>query len=538
MVITLLLLACGAGDPTDTQSGSESTAFDAAEMLTRASLDIRGVRPNLEDVTRIHQTPDDLDTLIEGYLHDPRFPRRVMDLYSEIYLTQGEAYSVPFSAFEFDEGITRANYTEAIGDEPLRILAHIAASDLPYTDLVTADWTMHNHVLGQMYPTDYPDDQAGWQRAHYTDGRPTAGVLSTNGMWWRFLSTPSNQNRKRANQISRIFLCNDYLTKPINFDRDVNLLDEEAVANAIKYDPGCVSCHVSLDPLASYLYGFWYVDETSAGDATVYHPEREQKYVPLGGPNPGYFGQPGTSIADLGHKIASDPRFIECAVETAFTRLMGRDATLGDTDALTLHREAFLDGDLTLRSLFSSIVGHPRYRSAASAPDGFAERKLVTANLLASQVMGITGYLWTQGGVEMMKSDAIGVGNLAGRADGQRMIRNNRSPNATMLLVNARLAEAATAHLLKTEAGWAKDDRNVFTDVDFSETIATNRPAIVEQILRLHAVIFGRQIEADGEEVAANIALFEELMDATSDPYVAWGGVMIALLRDPDFLMY
>jgi len=538
MVIMLLLLACGGADPSETQSRSASAEFDAGEMLTRASLDIRGVRPNPEDVARIHQTPDDLDTLIEGYLTDARFPERVIDLYSEIYLTQGEQYSVPFSAFDFDEGITNADYARSIGDEPLQILAHIAAEDLPYTDLVTADWTMHNHVLSQMYPTDYPDGETGWQLAHYTDDRPTAGVLSTNGMWWRFLSTPSNQNRKRANQISRIFLCNDYLTKPIDFDRDVNLLDEEAVADAIQHDPGCVSCHVSLDPLGSYLYGFWYVDETSAGDTTIYHPEREQGYLSLGGPNPGYFGQAGSSIADLGHKIASDPRFIECAVETAFTRLMGRDATIDDSDALTVHREALLDGDLTLRSLFSSIVSHPRYRSAVSAPDGFAERKLVTSNLLASQVKGVTGYLWTQGGVEMMKSDSIGVGNLAGRADGQRMVRNNRSPNATMLLVNARLAEAATAHLLTTEAVQEQGDRQVFTEVDFSETIQTDRPAIVAQIRRLHAIVFGRQIDEDGEEVAANIALFEELLEATSDPYVSWGGLMIALLRDPDFLMY
>jgi hypothetical protein len=536
MVITLLVLACGG--TTEAPTSPAVPEINPGEMLTRASLDIRGVRPNAKDVARIHRTPEDLDTLIDGYLLDDGFPERVMDLYSEVYLTQGEQYSVPFSAFDFDESINNADYVRSIGDEPLRILAHIAADDLPYTDIVTADWTMHNHVLSQMYPTDYPTGGTGWKVSHYTDERPSAGVLSTNGMWWRYLSTPSNQNRKRANQISRIFLCNDYLTKPISFDRDVNLLDEEAVADAIRNDPGCVSCHVSLDPLASYLYGFWYVDDTSAGDATIYHPEREQGFRALGGPDPGYFGQPGSSVADLGHKIASDPRFIECAVETAFTRLMGRDTTLEDSDALTVHREAFLDGGLTLRSLFSSIVGHPRYRSATSAPDGFAERKFVTANLMSSQIKGITGFVWTQGGVDMMRSDAIGVGNLAGRADGQRMVRNNRSPNATMLLVTARLAEAATAHLLGTEAVLEQQNRSVFTEVDFGETIQSDREAIVAQIQRLHAVVFGRQIEGNGEEVAANLALFEELMAATDDPYVSWGGLMIALLRDPDFVLY
>jgi hypothetical protein len=157
---------------------------------------------------------------------------------------------------------------------------------------------------------------------------------------------------------------------------------------------------------------------------------------------------------------------------------------------------------------------------------------------MSSQIKGITGFVWTQGGVDMMRSDAIGVGNLAGRADGQRMVRNNRSPNATMLLVTARLAEAATAHLLGTEAVLEQQNRSVFTEVDFGETIQSDREAIVAQIQRLHAVVFGRQIEGNGEEVAANLALFEELMAATDDPYVSWGGLMIALLRDPDFVLY
>ena len=80
MVIALLLAACGGGETPEPQPSPPSALVNPAEMLTRASLDIRGVRPNAEDVERIHQTPDDLDTLIDGYLQDQRFPRRVMDL--------------------------------------------------------------------------------------------------------------------------------------------------------------------------------------------------------------------------------------------------------------------------------------------------------------------------------------------------------------------------------------------------------------------------------------------------------------------------
>ena len=197
---------------------------------------------------------------------------------------------------------------------------------------------------------------------------------------------------------------------------------------------------------------------------------------------PGYYGESGGNLSDLGHHIAADPRFIECAVEQAYTRLMGRDAVLMDGDALAIHREAFLGGGLTVRALFRSILNHPRYRAATEAPSGFATKKLVTAGLMASQIEGITGFKWTQGGTDMMTSDAVGVGNLAGRADGYRMVRDSRSPNATMLLVSARLAEAAAAHVMTREASQAPRDRNLFTEVTFAETAQTDRTAMTAQI--------------------------------------------------------
>jgi len=531
-----LMLACGSSDPAVV--APSTSAVNPIDMLTRVSMDVRGIRPSVADVDNILADPDALDDLIDDYLSDARFPERVMDLYSEIYLTQAEVFSVQPASFSFDDGVSGFEYAQSIGEEPLRILATVAAEDLPYTDIVTADWTMHNPVLAQMYPTDYPADGLGWQKSHYTDGRPTAGVLSTNGMWWRYGSTTSNLNRKRANQVSRIFLCNDYLTRPIEFDRDVNLLDEEAVSDAIQNDPGCVACHVSLDPLASYLYGFWYIDDTSAGDTTHYHPERELLFQRFDVPEPAYYGQAGGNLSDLGQHIAGDPRFIECAVEQAYTRLMGRDALLTDGDALAIHREAFLAGGLTLRALFRSILSHPRYRSAAEAPSGFVTKKMATASLMASQIEALTGFAWTQSGVEMMASDQVGVGNLAGRADGYRMVRDSRSPNATMLLVSARLAEAAAAHVIVTEAPQAPAQRTLFTEVTFTESPRTDTSTMAAQIQRLHKAVLGRAVAPDGEEVEANLALWQELYEATDDPYVAWGGVLIALLRDPEFLLY
>ena len=43
---------------------------------------------------------------------------------------------------------------------------------------------------------------------------------------------------------------------------------------------------------------------------------------------------------------------------------------------------------------------------------------------------------------------------------------------------------------------------------------------------------------ADGPEVAANTDLWNELYATEGDPYLAWAGILCALMRDPDFILY
>ncbi|MCA9620895.1 MAG: DUF1588 domain-containing protein, partial [Myxococcales bacterium] len=101
----------------------------------------------------------------------------------------------------------------------------------------------------------------GLVRAHYVDGRPAAGVLATNAFFWRHRSTLENANRGRANAISRAFLCEDYLERPIDFPSDIDLSDADAIENAIDHNAACQACHATLDPLASHLWGFMVLTE-------------------------------------------------------------------------------------------------------------------------------------------------------------------------------------------------------------------------------------------------------------------------------------
>lgn len=523
--------------PTDTDDSTTTPVVvpSPVRRVTRLSLDLRGVRPSDVEYARAIADPSEVDTLLDEFLHDPRWEDRLVGLYGERFRSLTESFEITAAdvGVEDDPGFTRA-----LGEAPIRVLSHVAASDLPYTELVTADWMMSNELLAAVWPTDYPSAGTGWQVAHYTDGRPAVGVLASTGMWWRFGSTESNANRKRANTLTRLLTCNDYLERPIEFDRSFDLSDADAVTEALTTNKACVGCHSTLDPVASYLYGFWYGQASNPEDASYYHPDREALWLSTTDVPPGWYGQPGYSLEDLGAQIAGDPRFVECAVETAWELMLRRDREVADQDALTAHREAFISGGLTLRALYGSLLRDPAYLAEDPASPGGVATKWMPPDLLASQVEDLTGFRWTSDGYDMLLTDRVGLRNLAGGADGFTVLDPSWSPNATAVLVQQRLAELAGTYAVQTERRMDPTTRRLFTEVDFSETVESDPDLLRLQAQKLYLRVLGREVALDGEEVEVALALWSDIHALTGTGTEAWSAVLIFLLRDPDFVLY
>lgn len=535
MVARLLPLALLLGCQAQTDNPEAGWAdMPDRDLLVRTSLDLRGVRPTAEEYAALEADPEALGDLIEGYLADPRFGDRMADVYAEVFLTRTETWSVGPQTYGVQ--VSAADFVRSVGDEVPQMVGHVAREDLPFTELVIGDWTMANPTLSAIWPVEPVTN--GWQPSRYTDGRPRAGALATNSLWWRYGSTPSNANRKRANAVSRVFLCQDYLHRPISFDRNVNLLDEGAVEDALRTDPGCVNCHVALDPLAGYFYGFWYYNDQLAAEVTNYHPERELLWEDRTGVAPSFYGDPGFGLEDLGWQLAADNRLVTCAVETVSAQFLRRDIEVGDTDDLVRHREAFLNGDLTLRALVRSVIASEVYRAGRTDDPRAVPTKLATPELLHNQIEDLTGFRWTlQGGLDALQSEQVGFRTLAGGADGVFVTKTATRPNATLMLVHARLAEAAADHVVREDLT-NRDAPKLLTEVDGTETIDSDRDAIIAQIQALHWRIFGTRVAADGEEVEANLALWADLYSVHGEPDRAWVGVITALLRDPNLLLY
>jgi hypothetical protein len=517
--------------------GSTAERLDPRRLLIRMSLDLQGLRPAPEDFEVLRNSNDPaaaLAALREDYLASPHFEKRVRDLWAPVLRTRTD--EMPVSAASLDiapEDV--AQFAASVGEEPLRLLGHIAANDLPLTLVATADYTFVDDRLARIYPTDYPDGANDWRMAHYTDGRPHAGWLSMNGMWWRYLSDGISHGRGRANAIARILLCSDFLDRPVDFPRDIDLTDESAIRVAIRENRGCIGCHASLDPLASYLAGFQYAARTSS-EIVRYAPARERQWPQFAGLAPAFYGTPGFSLRDLGQQVAADPRFIACWVERGREMLVGphdpRDADA--IDALTLHREALLAGGVTLKALFRSIVAEPAYADAART-------RLLSPEQWSATLKALTGYESRVDGVDLFATDRGGLRTLAGGADGRTGAGLATVPTVPMTLTWERTAEAAALFALNAPEGTpgaalvAIELRDVRPD-----GAAVDDARMRQVVAHLHARLFGTDVpaEANRPEIAETLRLWDAALAVEDDPRRAWAAVVTAMLLDPTILMY
>lgn len=527
-----LALACTRDDQPAGVPG-ESADESARALLRRASLDLRGVRPTAAEYAELADGAP-VDGMIAGFLEDPRFGERVRDLYAGVFRTRIDFYlSVDASPSEQTQALH-----VSVAEEVLRVVSYIAENDLPYTDLVLGDYTMADELLADLWPLDYPEGAKGWQLAHYVDGRPAAGVLASNSMWWRYPSNGSNYNRGRANAVSRIFLCSDIFARTVDFPADIDLSSEAAVRNAVREDQACLNCHASLDPLASYLFGFQYFDAAAVpAESARYHPEREQLWKQATGVAPGYFGEPGYSLRDLAHQLAGDPRFVDCAVETMYRALLGREVTIDDRDALNVHREVFLREDLRLRPLIASIMSDPRYRRTVPDEAGGVSGKLAGPELLASQLEDLTGYRLIVSGYDMLRLDSYGLRSLAGGADGATGAGAASEPSATLALVHQRVAEGAAAHAVAQDAAASAGKRVWMVAVDPDDP-KPSEPAIRAQLVAFHLRLHGVAPPDDDPEIDELVEVWREVLAVEGEPRLAWGGALSVLLRDPELLYY
>lgn len=538
------LLACAVTTPPKAEEAAVTTvALSGPLLLRRMSLDLRGTVPTVDELDAVEADAGALAAVRDTYLEDARLEERLVTLFAERFHTRLDEFEVQYYDYDLGRDEEYA-FESAVGEEPLRLMAHVAVTDAPWSDIVTVDYTIANELLGSVWPLDYPADTSGWVPTTYTDGRPAAGILATNGLWWRYVTNTSNQNRSRAAAIARLLLCEDLLSRPVSFSGGTSLADADGTAAAIKNEPACVACHASIEPLAASLFGFWVATSYNPLELEAYHAEREAMGEALLGVTPGYFGQDIEGLVDLGGAVASDTRFWQCSAQTAAELLWRREPTLADFDRVEALRQGFVASGGTYKPLLRAVTDTPEYRAGAftaAATDEDRRReatlRMLTAEQLASAVEDLTGFRWVYQGYDQLANDDLGYRVLAGGVDGYAVGRPQAEPGITWALVVKRLAQAAASHAAQVELEEA-GERRLFTTVTTADRPGSE--AFTTELEALHWRLYARRVTADGDgadRLAAAEALWSSV-EATEGPSAAWAALASAMLRDPEFVGY
>lgn len=531
MLLAIWLFGCGTEEPDD-----GLVLLDARSQLVRLSVDLRGVHPSEEELVAIEKNPGLYEQYVDRYLEDPRLPARVREIFNLRFLTRdGETY---FDPEEAGLDVDADTLADDVGDEVLRLVTYAVENDLPYSYVVTADHTMATPLLAAFWNLEYPEGETGWQPATWRDARPAAGVLSMTGIWQRFPSMGGNANRHRANALSRMLLCDDYLERPILLDRasvDLLTVDPE---NAINTTAACQSCHATLDPLAANLFGFFHYDaDMSMEDAITYRPEGEEQWREYSGKEPGYYGRPTANLLELADEIAEDERFVTCAAQTVWEGLHQREYEDADWADLRAHRDAFVDGEQRIPPLVRSIVTSRAYRAGEDAAGRVATARVVSPAQLADIVEGVTGYRWTFDGRDGLTTQDLGLPVLAGGIDASYVKTPAYTPSLGLVFVQERLAQAAANHVAEHDLAEGREgDAILLKYVTTADT--PDSAAFAPQVRHLYLAITGHPLAEDATEPAALATLWREAYSIQASPTVAWAAVVTAVLRDPRVILY
>lgn len=556
VLLTVLLsggLSCGGpAEPKGSPTGGADSAASAAvplidptvglvplgdaRLLRRMSLDLRGTLPTLAELDAVEADPAALSRIRDEMLADPRFEERLVVLFGEQWHTLVTVYDIEY----YDYGLERVDdrpLRRSIGEEPLRLLAYVGARDLPWTEVVTADYMLSNELLGDVWPIDYPEGGEGWQVSQWNDQRPKAGVLVSNGLWWRYTTNTFNQSRSRASALFRLLACTDLLGRPVSFSAAGRTSAEDPSA-AILNEPYCVTCHASIEPVAAALFGFWVAVQYSADEMTYYHPEREALASTLTPVEPAWFGEPVYGLEDLGVVIADDPRFSQCAVRRMAKALWRRDTTLTDLPTVLTLDQEFRDEGMRIRSLVIDLTDSAQYRAgafSADAPQATVDRELTVRMLspdqLQTAIEELTGFRWTDNYGDQLRDDGDGFRILGGGVDGVSVTDPQQDPGLTWNLVAQNLSRGAAFAGVQHDLIEAPGEARLLTRV--TQSSRPGDPEFEAQLVELHRRLLARA--PTDAELAELEALWADIV-LEDGVQAGWTGMLLALFQDPEFL--
>ena len=297
-----------------TASLTPRTLFDTVVMapdwktLRRAALIFAGRIPTDAEYAAVENGDEQaLRTTIRGLMQGPEFheflirgsndrlliARRSGDLSNNPSLVELTNEDYRLSVDVYKGVITQREHWDWLGlvehgirQAPLQLIAYVAANDLPYTEILTADYVMANAWSAFAYgastyftdSTDPHEFRPSRIVEFYLFGEdfkiefhpvtgavrvvdpgplrtvfPHAGVLNTISFLNRYPTTATNRNRARSRWTYYHFLGVDIEKSASRTTDPVALADTN---NPTMHNPNCTVCHAAMDPVAGAFQNY------------------------------------------------------------------------------------------------------------------------------------------------------------------------------------------------------------------------------------------------------------------------------------------
>ena len=303
------------------------TLFDPVRMaplrktLRRAALIFAGRVPTEEEYASVYGGGRALRATIRSLMTGPEFHEFLISGANDRLLTDRDDFGIIDRHNFVDltkEIYRRKEAAQASGDSrsygdwfdkvqhgarraPLELIAHVVENDLPYTEILTADYIMANPYTAKAYGAtttfDDSDDPREFRPArivsYYREGDefkheydpilgatriidpgplrtdyPHAGILNTTMFLRRYPTTATNRNRARARWTYYHFLGVDVEKSASRTTDPVALADTN---NPTMRNPACTVCHSVLDPVAGAFQDYgdegFYKDQPGGMDS-------------------------------------------------------------------------------------------------------------------------------------------------------------------------------------------------------------------------------------------------------------------------------
>ncbi len=487
--------ACEEGDLTE-------EFFDGVELLDeratlrKATLALAGRLPTIEEDMRVQEGSwEALDAILDEVMTDPVFYDRLREIYNDKFLTDryyGGTQALDLLDYEEDdngnpggdfpntywfdglpdgEREQMAEYSNnGVARQPLELLIHIVKNNLPYTELLTADYTMVNPFSAQSLGVDAdfanPDDYNEYVPARIP-GLPHAGALTSAVFLNRFPTTDTNRNRHRSRMLYEFFLATDVQAlgnRPV----DATAINGH---NATLNNPECTICHEVIDPVAG-AFKNW-------DDQGRYRPPEQGWFPDMLPPGFGESQMPDDNdqaALQWGvREIVQDPRFALSAVYIMFEGLSGQkpltepdnpddENYLGGIEAAKTQRavfndiaQQFTDANYELKLVVKEIIKSPYYRAYNYEAIGLDEDaaqarrfelenvgmgRLLTPEQLHRKIKAVAGFEWrsnpTDGTNYLLSEDQYMT--LYGGINSNDIVGRVTEPNGIMANVAKRMA--------------------------------------------------------------------------------------------------